>query len=183
MGAENDRNGRPQPVETTGVRQGLGNPKAVNIVQPAGAFSIDLFIKPDSLQARDDVYSLLLEDGSVHQHRSVRDDAIKGDGKLTLVFRDLKPGRRYSLEIDQGGEGKYFAFYKVPLQDLLRLDRNLEEVQDGPGDQPLPDTAAALEFEDGLPDLPDEQLRRQSGSAYEPPDEDDPRKGADRLVL
>ena len=93
-------------------------------------FAIDIFVDPKDAETQDDKYQLLNEDGSVHQTRTVADDAKSGDEKLTLFFTGLENGSRYSLEIDQGGEGKYYLFYKVLLDDLVDLGKDPDLYED-----------------------------------------------------
>src|SRR6476469_7767920 len=89
-------------------------PNLLNTLRLPDRFILDLHIDPDSDHAQKCVYSLLNEDGSVHQRRTPADDAIPGDDKLTLVFTGLSKGLRYTLEVDDGDDGSYYLFYHVP---------------------------------------------------------------------
>ncbi|MGH9900549.1 MAG: hypothetical protein ACRD68_01780 [Pyrinomonadaceae bacterium] len=166
-------------------------PQSLNTLVLPSIFIIDLYINPDAPQAQDDVYTLLNEDGSVHQRRKVADDAIRGDGKLTLVFTGLSRGTKYSLEIDEGSEGKYFALYQVLLEDLIELDKDPDSVQDGAGNQPLPQDYSSLAAEEDLPEIPEEYLlTKNSGrdtseaASYVPPSADRlPTEAADEFII
>jgi hypothetical protein len=119
-------------------------------------FVIDLYIDPASPRAQNDVYILLNEDGSEHQRRTVADDAVPGDDKLTLVFTELHRGLRYNLLIHEGAEGEYYAFHQVLLADLIQTDANPDAAVDAAGDQPEPKEYASLNLEEELPELPEE---------------------------
>jgi hypothetical protein len=103
-------------------------------------FIVHLHINPEDPQARDDHYRLLNEDGSVHQDRTVCNDAEPGDGILTLRFTDLLPGRKYSLEIDLGAEGRYFAFYGVTLEDLVETANDTMATVQSEAESTVPDS-------------------------------------------
>ena len=142
-------------------------------------FEIDIYIDPADPRTADDVYVLFNEDGSEHQRRTVADDAVPGDNKLTLVFTGLRRGLNYSLLIDEGREGSYYAFYDVPLEDLIETDSDPNAAVDAEGDQPKPATYESLALEASLPEMPDgfaEIERAGSGIRERNPDEgvDDP---------
>jgi hypothetical protein len=110
-------------------------------------FQVSLHIDPRDPRAADDVYSLLGEDGSVHQRRTAKDDVTPVDDQITLKYTDLQKGRRYSLLIDEGKEGKFYLFQHVPLEDLLSSGADPGTVTDEAGAQPFPETHDGLEDE------------------------------------
>src|SRR5262245_6336840 len=111
-------------------------------------FIIDLYINPDDPHAQDDVYSLLNEDGSVHQKRTVKDDGRADDGILTLCFTGLERGQKYSLDVDLGDEGRYFAFYSVPLEDLLETAKDSTNTTSSDTEETLPASSTEISDDD-----------------------------------
>ena len=154
-------------------------PNNLNTLRLPPRFIIDLHVKPDSDHIRKCVYSLLNEDGSVHQTRTAAQDAIPGDDRLTLVYTDLHHGLRYTLEVDDGGGGSYYLFYKVPLERLIQVDGDYEGTDEGPGDQNHPEKYDDLIFDETIPQL-DEDRRKPFGNAgqgsdeYEAPEDERP---------
>jgi hypothetical protein len=133
-----------KPIEYVqgGVKVPIGS---ANVVQmPIRDFAIELHVDPADPRIRDDAYVLLNEDGSVHQRKTIAADAVKEQEKLVIVFSDLSKGAKYTLEIDEGKEGKYYAFYQVPLEDLVAAASQPPAPADDPGDQPLPDSRDSL---------------------------------------
>jgi hypothetical protein len=125
-------------------------------------FTIDLHIDPADPRTHDDVYILLNEDGTEHERRTVTDDQVGGDDKLTLLFSGLRRGLRYSLRIDEGREGAHYAFRDVLLEDLLEADGAPDAIVDGVQLQSEPSDYAELELDDDLAGVPDRAPPRQT---------------------
>ena len=139
-------------------------PNCLNTLRLSPTFIINLHVHPESDHIRKCVYSLLNEDGSLHQRITAATDAIKEDDKLTLVFTDLHRGLRYTLEVDDGADGSYYLFYKAPLERLIEVDGNPEGTDEGPGDQDHPDDYGDLVFDETIPSLSND-LRQPFGAA------------------
>jgi hypothetical protein len=58
---------------------------------------IDLPVRVDAPDARDDEFVLASKDGSFRLVRTIADDRIHGDRHLTLEFYGLEPGKSYTL--------------------------------------------------------------------------------------
>jgi hypothetical protein len=75
-------------------------------------------IDPDHPAEQEDAYDLLREDGSVHQRRKL--EAVRrGERQRSALFTDLEWGRKYSLQVDKGREGKHFIFRQKPIEELV----------------------------------------------------------------
>jgi hypothetical protein len=86
-------------------------------------FEVELVgVDPRDARSLDDRYTLVGRgpDASYRQEKSVLDDAVPGDDKVTLRFTHLWPGLRYSLEIDLGVDGRYVLFEDVAWDDLMQ---------------------------------------------------------------
>jgi hypothetical protein len=147
--------------------QALLAPDRLNTLVAPAVFVIDLHVDPSDPRARDDRYILLNEDGSEHQRRTVADDAVPGDDRLTLVFTGLRHGLRYTLLVDEGREGHHYAFHQMLLEDLLRFADETHADGGGSGEAPHPDGYDSLEFEEHAPEVPEElrEPRAQAGGS------------------
>ncbi|CDH44893.1 hypothetical protein [Candidatus Contendibacter odensensis] len=155
-----------------------------NVFNSLPALAVDLHINPDAPQAKDDHYRLLNEDGSLHQERTVIDDAIPGDGYLTLIFTGLIPGCKYSLEVDLGAEGRYLSFYKVLLEDLLETASNPSATVQSEEESALPNSFEEAERESDIPDSkPEAQLIRIALREQKDGEPNSPWKEGSTLIL
>jgi len=66
---------------------------------------VTLDIDPADPRAADDRFILAADDGSAEVVKTVKDDAVPGDKKTTLVFTLPDPRKTYSIRIDPGAEG------------------------------------------------------------------------------
>jgi len=156
-------------------------PNNMNTLVVPDVFVVDLYLDPDDPRRRNDVYIMLNEDGSEHQRRNVSDEAVSGGDRLTLVFTGLRAGLRYSLLVDEGSAGQYYAFHNILFEDLVATDANPQATIDSPGDQPLPTEYSSLQPEQNLPALPADLLQPQSsGWAIA---ERDPSTGTDEAIV
>ena len=58
---------------------------------------VDIPVRVDSPDARDDEFVLESKDGSFRVVKTIADDRIRGDRQLTLEFFGLEPGKSYTL--------------------------------------------------------------------------------------
>lgn len=83
---------------------------------------IRLPIDPRKASSWDDRFTLIehAADGMLRrQARSVKDDHVPGDAFVDLIYRGLRRGRSYSLEVDPGAEGDpYLLFEEIPFDEL-----------------------------------------------------------------
>jgi hypothetical protein len=94
-------------------------------------FWLSLGIAKRSEAARDDKFTLRSDDGSYEVTRTVADDLTRSDEGLTLEFRGLHRGARYTLVHDRGAEGGvHLVFADVPFEELF-----LEEREDAEEDR------------------------------------------------
>jgi len=70
-----------------------------------------------------DKFTLVSEDGSYSQTRTVKDDRVPGDDFLDLVFTGVNPRGRYSLRATQPGKQPYTIFDRVAYARLSHLTR------------------------------------------------------------
>jgi hypothetical protein len=141
-------------------------PNLQNTLVIPSVYIFDLHIDPADERSLDDVYIIFNEDGTEHQRRSVRDDAVPGDDKVTLVFTGMRKGLRYSLMIDEGLEGEYYAFYRILLQDLVEADTDPDLVAGKHGNKPIPASYEELGVDDDIPELPDRFADRPSSGGW-----------------
>ena len=81
---------------------------------------IELAIDPADSRTLDDKYILFSTDDErkYYKELTVKDDKIEGDKTITLEFDGLKKDLSYSLKIDLGDDGQYYAFTNVPYSSL-----------------------------------------------------------------
>jgi hypothetical protein len=77
--------------------------------------TVRLGVDPSARESIDDIFTLIggtsPSSATYRQTKTARDDAIKGDKYLDLVFTGLIPELKYWLEVDPGRDGtKYFGF-------------------------------------------------------------------------
>jgi len=80
--------------------------------------TVELELDTGDVDAQDDKYVLFCsDDESVYKKTlCVRDDNKEGDEFLTLAFKSMVKGHRYTLEVDPGAAGDaYRVFEDVPL--------------------------------------------------------------------
>ena len=82
---------------------------------------IELDIDPSDPKTLDDKYILFSTDNErkYYQELTVKDDKIEGDKKVTLEFDRIDEKLNYSLKVDLGVDGHYFAFTNIPYADLV----------------------------------------------------------------
>lgn len=85
--------------------------------------TIRLGVDPSARESIDDVFTLIggtsPSSATYRQMKTAKDDAVKGDKYLELVFTGLVPEVKYWLEIDPGKEGtKYFGFSGLEWMQL-----------------------------------------------------------------
>jgi uncharacterized Zn-binding protein involved in type VI secretion len=98
--------GQRKPAKTTGDQKAYvpGSPlrlptgkEYVVLVPYTKSLWVDLPVRVDDADARDDEFVLESKDGSFRQVRTIADDRIHGDRGLTLEFYGLEPGQSYTL--------------------------------------------------------------------------------------
>lgn len=83
-------------------------------------FTVDLLVDPNQASARDDEFILRSDDGAYEETLSVANDMVPGDGRCTLEFKELLPGRTYTLLHDKGGQSVvYTMFDGRPYSDFF----------------------------------------------------------------
>lgn len=67
---------------------------------------VELDIDPEDPDAHDDKLTLKSADGAFEETKTVKDDVVPGDRKVTLVFEVKDPDATYSLLVDPGEGGE-----------------------------------------------------------------------------
>jgi hypothetical protein len=145
-------------------------------------FTVDIHIEREDPRTRDHVYILLNEDGTEHQRRTLADDAVPGDDRLTLVFTGMRHGLSYTLIVEEGREGLHYAIQNLKLEDLIETAANQGAKADGPGDQPEPEEYSSLQPEDELPEMQGFSSEARSTSTWEIADRS-PTEGVDDPIV
>jgi len=84
-------------------------------------FDVDILgILPEEWET-DDVFVLTSDDGSFEQKKSVYDDQIKGDDRLTLRFTGIEPGKKYTLKRFLDDELMEVTFESVAYEELIHM--------------------------------------------------------------
>jgi hypothetical protein len=98
--------GQHKPAKTTGDQKAYvpGNPlrlpsgKEYTVVVPyTKSLWVDLPVRVDDPEARDDEFVLESKDGAFRVVKTIADDRIHGDRHLTLEYFGLEPGKSYTL--------------------------------------------------------------------------------------
>lgn len=98
--------GLHKPAKTTGDQKAYvpGSPlrlpsgkEYVVVVPYTKSLWVDLPVRVNDPDARDDEFVLASKDGSFRVVRTIADDRIHGDRHLTLEFYGLEPGKSYTL--------------------------------------------------------------------------------------
>ena len=106
----------------------------VSLEKPKVSLYVRLGIDPNDAATKDDKFQLSSTDGgSYQQTKTVRDDLVKGDRCVDLIFTGIRPDLKYSLKIDPGKEGEpYFIFEDLPYREIAEL---FGEEQERPEDE------------------------------------------------
>ena len=86
---------------------------------------IRLPVNPADPRSGDDHFTLMSEPpGSYCEMQTAGDDITPGDTSVELIFEDLDPELKYSLEIDTGLEGtRYFLFRNLSCEEFNQLGK------------------------------------------------------------
>jgi len=104
--ARADELGQHKPAKTTGDQKAyvpgsalrLASGKEYVVVVPyTKSLWVDLPVRVDNPEARDDEFVLESKDGALRVVKTIADDRIHGDRHLTLEFFGLEPGKSYTL--------------------------------------------------------------------------------------
>jgi hypothetical protein len=98
--------GQHKPAKATGDQKAYvpGSPlrlasgkEYVVVVPYTKSLWVDIPVRVDDPDARDDEFVLESKDGAFRAVKTIADDRIRGDRHLTLEFFGLEPGKRYTL--------------------------------------------------------------------------------------
>lgn len=93
------------------------------IVVPIKRLRVRLAIDPKRAESFDDrfiLYETDPEGDRRKQLRTTKDDMVKGDEYVDLMYDHLRPDHKYTLMIDPGAEGApYPLFEDVPYEDII----------------------------------------------------------------
>jgi uncharacterized Zn-binding protein involved in type VI secretion len=133
--------GQRKPAKTSGEQKAYvpGSPlrlatgqEYVVVVPYTKSLWVDLPVRVDRPDARDDQFVLESKDGSFRQKRTIADDRINGDHGLTLEFYGLEPGKSYTLKHHMGeGQPVRTMFEDLPYEEIFPKDRpKLRQIED-----------------------------------------------------
>jgi uncharacterized Zn-binding protein involved in type VI secretion len=120
--------GLHKPAKTTGDQKAYvpGNPlrlpsgrEYVVVVPYTKSLWVDLPVRVDDPNARDDEFVLESKDGGFRVVKTIADDRIHGDRSLTLEFFGLEPGKSYTLTHHLGKD--------LPVRTIFE-DQSYEEI-------------------------------------------------------
>jgi hypothetical protein len=130
--ARADELGQHKPAKTTGDQKAyvpgtplrLASGKAYVVVVPyTQSLWVDIPVRVESPDARDDEFILESKDGSLRVVKTIADDRIRGDGQLTLEFFGLEPGKSYTLTHHLGKDQPVrLIFEELTYDDLFPKD-------------------------------------------------------------
>lgn len=114
-------------ISTEGLKDGIslrtGHSYEIKVNNQTQIFCINLEIDPNDSASYDDKYTLYSTDEgqSYNQVRTIKDDKVPGDKRITLEYSDIIEELNYTLEIDPGIDGeKYNVFNNISLKDYLK---------------------------------------------------------------
>jgi hypothetical protein len=133
--------GQCKPAKSTGEQKAYvpGSPLRlatgkdyVVVVPYTKSLWVDLPVRVDDPDARDDQFVLESKDGSFCLKRTIADDRIHGDHGLTLEFYGFEPGKSYTLTHHLGkDQPARIIFEEVSYEELFAKDngktRQLED--------------------------------------------------------
>jgi hypothetical protein len=116
-----DELGQHKPAKATGDQKAYvpGSPlrlatgkEYVVVVPYTKSLWVDIPVRVDSPDARDDEFVLESKDGAFRVVKTIADDRIRGDRHLTLEFFGLEPGKSYTLTHHLGKDQPVRAIFE-----------------------------------------------------------------------
>jgi hypothetical protein len=124
--------GQHKPAKATGDQKAyvpgtplrLASGKEYVVVVPyTKSLWVDIPVRVDSPDARDDEFVLESKDGVFRVVKTIADDRIRGDRQLTLEFFGLEPGKSYTLTHHLGKDQPVRAIFEdLTYEELFPKD-------------------------------------------------------------
>jgi uncharacterized Zn-binding protein involved in type VI secretion len=154
--------GQRKPAKTNGEQKAYvpGSPlrlatgkEYVVVVPYTKSLWVDLPVRVDDPDSRNDEFVLESKDGSYRMVKTIADDRIRGDRHLTLEFFGLESGKSYTLTHHLGSDQpSRTVFQEIPYEEIFAVNPHPKTSFEEP-------TALDIDSDMWAPRLGDDQIR------------------------